>query len=137
MLRYTNHGTKLLDDRLFDDHGKLWDKSLNMTGKFKSDFGLQKHKKCYIDYLDHVLLFTTPRPSMNKAMHVKPKLPSLVQHNFLSARQKNLFNHIQGDTLYLDTFELEVTVVRSIPDEPLITRRILAEGDPAHLSLRS
>ena len=137
MLRQTNHGTKLLDERLFDDKGKLWDKSINMNERLKKDFGLVKHKKCYIDYLDHVVVFTTPRPSTNKALHVKPKLPSLAQHNFLSNRQKEVYSHIQGDSLYLDTFELEIAVLRSTPEEPLVTRRIMSEGDPAHISLRS
>ena len=137
MMRMTNHGTKLLDERLFDDKGKLWDPSVEMNERLKRDFGLVKHKKCYIDYLDHALMFTTPRPTTNKALITKPKLPSLAQHNFLSDRQKEVYSHIQGDSLYIDTFEMEVTVLRPTPDEPLITRRVMAEGDPAHISLRS
>ena len=137
MLRHTHHGTKMLDPRLFDDKGKLWDPSIKMNEKLFKDFGLHKTKTCYNDYLDHVIIFTTPRPTTNKALHVKPIFPSLDQHSFLTQRQKDLFAHIQGDSLTLDTYELEITCLRGTLEDPVVTRRIMAEGDPAHLSLRS
>lgn len=140
MLRYTNHGTKLLEPRLFKDKGKIWDSSLNMNKKLADDFGLTSAKPTYVDYLETSIMFTTPRPTSNKAMHVKPCFPSLDNHNYLSDRQKALFAHIQADTLFLDTYELEVAVLRpafTSFEDPLVTRRILAEGDPAHLSQRA
>ena len=136
MLRHTNHGMKQIDENFFNDDSPLWDKQLRMPHKFRQDFQLDPAKRRYADYLESPVMFIMPRQSTNKALNRKPKMPNLDNVAFLSNQQKALYNHIQRDTIELDTFEIEVALLRPDMQEPLVTRRTLADGDPVHLSLR-
>ena len=127
---------KQIDENFFNDDSPLWDKSLCLPQKFRQDFQLDPDKRRYMDYLDSPLMFLMPRQSTNKALNRKPKLPNLDDVAFLSNQQKAIYNHIQRDTVELDTFEAEVVLLRPNPQEPLVTRRILTDGDPVHFSLR-
>ena len=138
MLRFTNYGLKLIDQRLFGDEGKLWDPKLQMPQKIQQDFGLEDEKRCYVDYISDSapILFIMPRQCTNKAQNKTPNWPDVSDQDYLSDRQKQVYNHIQKDTLELDSFELELVLLRHDYKEPIVARRILADGDPAHLSLR-
>ena len=136
MLRYVNHGMRQIDEKFFQNDGTIWDESLNMPAKYAEDFNLDTSKRRYIDYVESPILFVMPRQSTNKALNKKIRFPTVSSVAALSNRQKSLYDHVQRDSLEQDTYELEIAVIRPASQEPLVTRRMLADGDPVHLSMR-
>ena len=136
MLRYINHGMRQIDEKFFQNDGTIWDESLDMPAKYAEDFNLDTEKRRYIDYLESAIMFVMPRQSTNRALNKRIKFPTLSSIPALSNRQKSLYDHIQKDSLEQDTYEMEIAVLRPNSQEPLVTRRMLADGDPVHLSMR-